>query len=343
MKTKGKTFNIIFNVAVTLIIVATLFFFLRYLVRSGNYEETNDAQVEAYINPISARVGGYIHKINFEEHQFVNAGDTLVTIDNREYLTKVMEAEAALEDSKAKLQVLDAEIMTAKTGTSVNNDMISVAKAKYIEKQHDLKRYKNLLQEEAATVQEFEQMQSKYDVASSEFNASKNNLKTTNSKIIELEAKHGLLKAEIKQKEAQLEFAKINLGYTIILAPYSGRLGRKTIQEGQQIQAGQSLVPIINEDQKWVTANFKETQIENMKVGQDVEIKIDGFEDKIYSGKIEAIAGSTGSKFSLLPADNSTGNFVKITQRIPVKIKFIDKNINEIKAGMNVIVSVKNK
>jgi len=343
MKIKDKTFNIIFNVAVTLTIVATLFFFLRYLVRSGNYEETNDAQVEAYINPISARVGGYIQKINFEEHQFVNAGDTLVTIDNREYLTKVMEAEAALEDSKAKLQVLDAEIITAKTGTSVNNDMISVAKAKYIEKQQDLKRYKNLLKEEAATLQEFEQMQSKYDVASSELNASKNNLKTTNSKIIELEAKHGLLKAEIKQKEAQLEFAKINLEYTVILAPYSGRLGRKTIQEGQQIQAGQSLVPIINEAQKWVTANFKETQIENMKIGQDVEIKIDGFEDKIYSGKIEAIAGSTGSKFSLLPADNSTGNFVKITQRIPVKIKFIDKNINEIKAGMNVIVSVKNK
>lgn len=343
MKTKGKTFNIIFNVAVTLIIVATLFFFLRYLVRSGNYEETNDAQVEAYINPISARVGGYIQKINFEEHQFVNVGDTLVIIDNREYFTKVSEAEASLEDAKAKLEVLDAEITTAKTGTSVNNDMISVAKAKYIEKQQDLKRYKNLLKEEAATLQEFEQMQSKYDVAWSEFNASKNNLKTTNSKIIELESKNGLLKAEIKQKEAQLEFAKINLEYTVILAPYSGRLGRKTIQEGQQIQAGQSLVPIINEDQKWVTANFKETQIENIKVGQDVEIKIDGFENKIYSGKIEAIAGSTGSKFSLLPADNSTGNFVKITQRIPVKIKFIDKNITEIKAGMNVLVSVKSK
>lgn len=343
MKTKGRIFNIIFNISVAIVIVVTLFFLLRYLVRSGNYEETNDAQVEAYINPISARVGGYIQKINFEEHQSVNIGDTLVIIDNREYLTKVMEAEASLEDAKAKLEVLDAEIMTAKTGTSVNNDMISVAKAKYVEKQQDLKRYKNLLQEEAATLQEFEQMQSKYDVASSEFNASKNNLKTTNSKITELEAKHGLLKAEIKQKEAQLDFAKINLSYTVILAPYSGKLGRKTIQEGQQIQAGQSLVPIINEDQKWVTANFKETQIENMKVGQDVEIKIDGFENKIYNGKIEAIAGSTGSKFSLLPADNSTGNFVKITQRIPVKIKFSEQKQNAIKVGMNVIVSVKRK
>lgn len=343
MKTKGKTFSILFNIVVITIIILTILFFVRYLIRSGNYEETNDAQVEAYINPISARVGGYIQKINFEEHQFVNTGDTLIIIDNREYLTKVMEASAALEDAKAHLQVLDAEIATAKTGTSVNKDMISVARAKYLEKQQDLKRYKNLLKEEAATLQEFEQMQAKYDVSASEFNASKNNLKTTNSKIAELEAKHGLLKAEIKQKEAQLEFAKINLEYTVIIAPYSGRLGRKTIQEGQQIQAGQSLVPIINEEEKWVTANFKETQIENMKVGQDVEIKIDGFENKIYYGKIEAIAGSTGSKFSLLPADNSTGNFVKITQRIPVKIKFSDKEINEIKAGMNVIVSVKNK
>ena len=343
MKTKGKTFTILFNAVVIIIIIVTIFFFLRYIIRSGNYEETNDAQVEAYINPISARVGGYIQKIHFEEHQFVNAGDTLVIIDNREYFTKVMEAEAALEDAKAKLYVLNAEVSTAKTGTYVNKDMISVAKAKYIEKEQDLKRYKNLLKEEAATLQEYEQMQAKYDVASSEFSASKNNLKTTNSKITELESKNGLLKAEIKQKEAQLEFAKINLEYTVIVAPYSGRLGRKTIQEGQQIQAGQNLVPIINEDQKWVTANFKETQIENMKVGQDVEIKIDGFEDTIYYGKIEAIAGSTGSKFSLLPADNSTGNFVKITQRIPVKIKFSEKNSNEIKAGMNVIVSVKNK
>ena len=341
MKTKGKTFTILFNTAVGVVIAVTIFFLLRYLIHSSNFEETNDAQVESYINPISSRVGGYIEKINFDEHQLVNAGDTLVIIDNREYTTKVLEAEAALEDAKAKLQVLKADISAAKTGISVNNDMISVAKAKYIEKQQDLKRYKNLLKEEAATLQEYEQMQAKYDVSSSEFSASKNNLKTTNSKITALEATNNLLEAAVKQKEAQLEFAKINLEYTVITAPYSGRLGRKTIQEGQQIQAGQSLVPIINEDKKWVTANFKETQIEDMKVGQDVEIKIDGFENKTYKGKIEAIAGSTGSKFSLLPADNSTGNFVKITQRIPVKILFLDTDISAIKAGMNVIVSVK--
>ena len=342
MKTQsGKKFNLLFKGVVIVIIAVTAFFFIKYMVHSGNYEETNDAQVEAYINPISARVGGYIKSINFEEHQLVKQGDTLIVIDNREYLTKVMEAQAALEDAQARLIVLNAQIRTAQTGTYVNKDMIDAAKAKFTEKQQDLKRYKNLLKEEAATLQEFEQMQAKYDVAQSEYNAAGNSLKTTHSKIEELQANHALLEAEIKQKTAQLEFAKINLQYTIITAPYSGRLGRKTIQEGQQIQSGQSLVPIINENHKWVTANFKETQIEGMREGQQVDIAIDGFDDKTYHGTIEAIAGSTGSKFSLLPADNSTGNFVKITQRIPVKIKFTDTDIANVKAGMNVIVSVK--
>jgi len=341
MSTKSKKFNILFNSVVVIIIAVTVIFFGRYLLHASNYEETNDAQIEAYINPISARVGGYIQKINFEEHTSVKAGDTLVIIDNREYLTKVMEAEAALEDVKARLLVLDAKIKTTQTGTYVNKDMIDAAKAKFTEKQQDLKRYKNLLKEEAATLQQYEEVKAKYDVAESEYNASRNNLKTTGSKIEELEASHGLLKAEMKQKEALLQFAKINLAYTVITAPYSGMLGRKTIQEGQQIQAGQSLVPIINENQKWVTANFKETQIHDMHNGQEADIQIDGFEDKVYHGTIEAIAGSTGSKFSLLPADNSTGNFVKITQRIPVKIRIKEQDLSALRAGMNVIVSVK--
>ncbi|MXN90231.1 HlyD family efflux transporter periplasmic adaptor subunit [Flavobacterium sp. Sd200] len=338
-----KKFNILFNIVVVIIVAVTVIFFGRYLVHASNYEETNDAQVESYINPISARVSGYIKTINFEEHATVKQGDTLVIIDDREYVTKVMEAEAALEDVKARLTVLDAQINTTQTGTYVNKDMIAVAKAKFTEKQQDLKRYKNLLQEEAATLQEYEAIKAQYDVAENEYNAARNNLKTTGSKIEELDAGHALLKAELKQREAALQFAKINLGYTVITAPYSGMLGRKTIQEGQQVQAGQSLVPIINEGQKWVTANFKETQIENMRNGQEAEIKIDGFDDKVYHGTIEAIAGSTGSKFSLLPADNSTGNFVKITQRIPVKIKFKETDLSQVKAGMNVVVSVKDK
>jgi len=341
MNTNRKKFNILFNIVVIAIIAVTVIFFARYIIHARNYEETNDAQVESYINPVSARTSGFINSIRFEEHQLVKKGDTLLIIDSRENLTKVAQAEAELENAKAQLLVLEASIQTAKTGTAVNKNMIYTAKARLIQKEQDLKRYKNLLNEEAATGQEFEQVKANYDVASGEFNATENNLKTTYSKIQELEASHALLQSRIKEQQASLDYAKINLGYTVITAPYSGRLGRKTIQEGQQIQIGQTLVSIINENLKWITANFKETQIHNMKAGQAVDITVDGYEDEVFHGEIEAIAGSTGSKFSLLPADNSTGNFVKIIQRIPVKIKFTQSNTENIKAGMNVIVSVK--
>lgn len=341
MIAKDKRFNILFNIAVFAIIAVTAFYFIRYIIHANKYEETNDAQAEAYISPISARVGGYIKALNFEEHAYVKAGDTLVLIDNREYMATVAGAQAALEDAKARLQFLDAQITTVQSGTYVNKDMINSAKAKFTEKQQDLKRYKNLLQEEAATLQQYEQVQATYDVAQSEYNAAGNNLKTTHAKVNELEASRALLLAEIKQKEAALALAKIDLGYTVITAPCNGRLGRRTLQVGQQVQAGQSLVPIIDEKNKWVTANFKETQVEGMHKGQAVEITVDGFSDKVYNGTIEAIAGSTGAKFSLLPADNSTGNFVKITQRIPVKVRFTDADVSDIKAGMNVEVAVR--
>ena len=341
MDTKGKTFNILFNIAVFATIAITAIYFIRYIVHANHYEETNDAQAEAYISPISARVSGYIKALNFEEHQYVKAGDTLILIDDREYIAKVAEAQAALEDAKARLLFLDAQIGTVQTGTYVNKDMINSAKAKFTEKQQDLKRYKNLLHEEAATLQEYEQVKATYDVAQSEYNAAGNTLKTTHAKVDELQASRALIQAEIKQKEALLDLAKINLQYTVIVAPVSGRLGRKVLQVGQQVQSGQSLVPIIDEKNKWVTANFKETQLEDMHVGQPVEITVDGFSNKTYHGSIEAIAGSTGAKFSLLPADNSTGNFVKITQRVPVKIKLTDADVSAIKAGMNVEVAVK--
>jgi membrane fusion protein (multidrug efflux system) len=165
----------------------------------------------------------------------------------------------------------------------------------------------------------------------------------SHAKITELQSRKPLLAADLKRKTAQLELARINLAYTVIVAPYAGRLGRKTILEGQQIQPGQPLVSIVNEKDKWVTANFKETQINGMYVGQAVDISVDAIDGKVYKGEIEAISASTGAKFSLLPPDNATGNFVKIVQRVPVKIRFIDTDITAIKAGMNVLVSVKKK
>lgn len=335
--------NLILSVVALIVVVVAVAYFINYFLRGAGYLETNDAQVESYINPVSARVGGFIKTVRFDEHQLVKAGDTLVVLDDREYRQRVNEAEAAVDDTHAQLGVLLASIASAQTNTLVNKDQIAGAKARLILQQKDIKRYKKLIKEEAITGADLEAVQSRYDVSVSDYDASQNNLKTSYAKITELQSRKALLAADLKRKNAQLELARINLEYTVVTAPYTGRLGRKTILEGQQIQPGQPLVSIVNEKDKWVTANFKETQVTGMYVGQPVQIRVDAIDDKVYKGEIEAISASTGAKFSLLPPDNATGNFVKIIQRIPVKIRFIDTDIVAVKAGMNVLVSVKKK
>ncbi|XZF14827.1 HlyD family secretion protein [Chitinophagaceae bacterium MMS25-I14] len=335
--------NIVITAIAIILLVAGAVYFFQYWRYSEHYEETNDAQVESYINPVSARAGGYIQRVCFNEHQLVKQGDTLVILDDKEYRAQLEVAEAAIEDAHAQLDVLEANIHSAETGTLVNADQIKGAQARYVQQQQDIRRYTNLVKEEAATGADLEQVKARYDVAESDYSAAQNSLKTNQARISELKTHFALLQADIKRKQAALELAQLNLSYTIIRAPYSGRLGRKNILEGQQIQPGQPLVSIIDEGEKWITANYKETQVADMYVGQPAEIRIDAINGKVFKGKIIAIAGSTGSRFSLLPPDNSTGNFVKIIQRVPVKIEFTDEQAGNIIAGMNVTVAVKKR
>jgi membrane fusion protein (multidrug efflux system) len=335
--------NIIITVAAMLLVVAGAVYFYQYMKYRQHYEETNDAQVESYINPVSARAGGYIQRVCFNEHQLVRQGDTLVILDDREYQAQLQAAEAAMDDAHAQLTVLTAAIHSGETSTSVNRDQIDGARARYVQQEQDIKRYTNLVKEEAATGADLEQVKARYDVAESDFSAAKNGLKTNDAHIAELKTHFALLQADIKRKQAALELARLNLSYTIVRAPYSGRLGRKNILNGQQVQPGQPLVSIINENDKWITANYKETQVADMYIGQPVEIRVDAIAGKVFKGKVIAIAGSTGSRFSLLPPDNSTGNFVKIIQRVPVKIEFADEQANHVIAGMNVTVAVRKR
>ncbi len=324
-----------------LVVVIALIYFVRYLVYAGDYEDTNNAQVESFINPVSARAGGFIKEVLFDEHQKVKQGDTLVILDNREYIQKVKEAESMLEDTRAQQEILDASIKSVQTATLVNRDQINSAKARLWQQEQEVKRFRNLLNDEAVTLSDFEQVQTRYDVSKSDYSAAINGLKTGDSKVRELQARYNSLFAARKRAEALLDLARLNLSYTVITSPYSGYTGRKTILEGQQVQAGQPLVSVVNTNDKWVIANFKETQVHGMYVGQPVRIEADAIPGKTFQGKIEAISASTGSKFSLLPADNSTGNFVKIIQRVPVKIIFNEREVEELKAGMNVKITVK--
>ncbi|ALU26868.1 HlyD family secretion protein [Myroides odoratimimus] len=307
------------------------------------YESTNDAQVEQYVNPINSKVGGYIKTIHFEENQLVKAGDTLITIDNRDYKAVQQEAKASLQSAQSQIDILDANINTLHTNAQVTKVQIEVAKAKLTRQQQEFKRFKNLLEEESTTQQQFDNIKTALDIAVSEYQAAQQAYQAALSKIEDVKAQKLAAISNIKLSEATLDKSNLNLGYTIITAPYTGRIGKKIIQEGQLIQSGQTISYIVNEERgKWIIANFKETQIGKFKIGQSAKITIDAFPDMEFIGEIESISPATGSRYSLLPPDNATGNFVKIIQRIPVRIKLKDNvaKISNLSAGMNANVYI---
>lgn len=312
--------------------------------RLWRYEETNDAQVEEYINPVTSRVSGYIRKIRFEENQDVKQGDTLIIIDNSEYQIQQEEAEASLLNSKAQVEVLESNVQTSLKNASVSHAQIAASKAKLWKQQQEFARYEKLLEAESVTPQHFENIKTALDVARAEYESNLEAYQASLSKVNDIAVQKKVAVAEIRRREAILARNKLDVSYTVITAPYAGKMGRRAIQKGQQIQAGQNLAYIVDhEEGKWVIANFKETQIRHMHEGEVAEIETDAFPGKKFHGSIESLSPATGSRFSLLPPDNSTGNFVKIIQRVPVRIKLTDsrQTINSLRAGMNAIVTVR--
>jgi membrane fusion protein (multidrug efflux system) len=202
-----------------------------------------------------------------------------------------------------------------------------------------------LLQDGAATQQQFDQVKTDYETLLAQTKALQEQRATTGLSTVETSNRVLVNEAEIKRTQAALDFAKLNLSYTVITAPYDGVTGRRTIQEGQLIQAGQTLLSYVRNDSTWVVANYKETQVTKLGIGQKVKLHVDGFDSKEFDGVVTAIAQATGSKFSAIPTDNSTGNFIKVQQRVPVKIEFIknhesDEFLKRFRAGMNVEVRI---
>ncbi|MCW3466663.1 HlyD family secretion protein [Chitinophaga nivalis] len=307
------------------------------------YEQTNDAQVEAYVNPVNVKVGGYIKKIYFQENQLVNPGDTLLLIENNEYDLSLHASRAALEHARAQLAILGANEATLLNNAAVSQSQIDAAKAKLVRQQQEYTRYQNLLKEESTTQQQFDNVKAALDIAEAEYQSVLHTHKTSLSKVNDVKVQRAAVDADIKRQEYLLERNALDMGYTVVTAPYKGRIGRKNIQEGQLVQAGQTMTFIINEAAgKWIIANFRETQVSGFAPGQKAIIQVDAFPDMHFNGEIESISPATGSRFSLVPPDNSTGNFVKIIQRVPVKIRLTDgyDKLAVLLAGMNANVSI---
>ena len=317
-------------------------------------EKSDDAQVEQYISPVNLRASGYIKKIYFKEHQSVKKGDTLLVLDDREYRIRVMEAEAALKDAMAGANVIDASVQTTQTSATVYESAIAEIEIRLAKLEKDRQRYQNLVA--PLFISNFysfsffffqlEQIETEYNATKKKLDATRRQQKAAYSGVNEVQTRKKNTAAAIERAQAALEMAKLNLSYCVVTAPCDGKLGRRALEEGQAVNAGQTITYIMPNTQKWVIANYKETQVEKLHVGQKVVMTVDAFEGKEFEGRISAISGATGSKYSLVPTDNSAGNFVKIQQRVPVRIEFvgISKEDNEkLAAGMMVIVKAQLK
>lgn len=307
-------------------------------------EVTQDAQVEQYLSPVNMRASGYIKKIYFTEHQTVKQGDTLLVLDDREYRIRLMEAEAALKDALAGARVIDASLETTSNSASVYEASLAEIEVRLAKLEKDRIRYRNLVERKAATQIQLEQIETEYAATLKKKEALKKQEKAAYSGVREVASRKASTEAAIQRAEAALEMAKLNLSYTVVVAPCDGKLGRRAMEEGQLINAGQTVTYIIPDTQKWIIANYKEKQMENLYVGQEVEISVDAVKDKTFKGRITAISGATGSKYSLVPTDNSAGNFVKIQQRVPVRIDFEHLSSEEqekLAAGMMTVVKAK--
>ncbi len=354
---KKKTNTKFIIIITVLILVGGIYGVMKY-IHSQGHEETDDAQVEKNMNPIIPRVSGYVNKVYVKDNSFVKKGDTLFTIDKGDYQLKIQEANAAVVSAEGSFASAKEDIGSAMANVAVSNanvqsagGNIETAKIRLGRANSDYARYDNLYKSHSITKQQYEQALATKQEAESQVRILQQQEKASTYQKSVIEAKSRVSNkqtevaaANIKRAQALLEVAQLNLSYTFVTAAIDGQVSKIDIQPGQLVQAGQSLFYIINNSEAWVVANFKETQLNKMVIGQKVTVKVDAYPDYVFEGTITSFSPATGSRFSLLPPDNATGNFVKTIQRLPVKVSLAPSNdpekIKLLRPGMNADVDV---
>lgn len=336
---RNRTFHVLITVIACILVASGIILGIWFYVFNSNHEETNDAQVEQYVTPIMSRITGYVQEVRFEENQFVHKGDTLVIIDNREYKSKLNVALADVQSAKQSSVVAEKNVATTASSTAIGESQLAAAKTNLWKTKLEYERYQALVKDEAATSQQLEKVRADYESAQAHFQEMRERIQSSNLSTSQAQANVPTMQTNIASKQAVADNAALFLSYTIITAPYDGWVGKRTLQPGQMVKEGQSLLSIVSKE-KWITANFKETQLQYLTVGQEVRIQADALSGKEFTGIITSLSPASGARFSLLPPDNATGNFVKIEQRIPVRIqlKETDKHAEFLRAGMNITV-----
>jgi membrane fusion protein (multidrug efflux system) len=356
-KATVKKRNPVFLIILIILLIGGSWFGISKYTHAMHHEETDDAQVSADISPVIPRVSGYVKEVKVKDNQFVKKGDTLLILDDRDYVLKVEQAEAALltaqsnlNSARASTSAAKANIATSQASVGTVEAQIEAARINVWRATQDYERYANLVKDHSITQQQYEQALAAKQTAEKQLNIleeqKKQAARQTNAVSEQTNAtaqQIGIAEASIKQRQVEVDAAKLNLSYTIVTAPDDGLVSRINIQPGQFLQAGQSLFSIVHSDKVWVVANFKETQLNKMTEGQQVEVTADAFGGHKFQARVSSFSPATGSTFSLLPPDNATGNYVKVVQRLPVRIEFTESSdtlIRKLRPGMSVFVDV---
>ena len=331
-------------ITIVVIVAAGIWVASRF-VHLGNVEFTDNAQVRQQIVPVNSRVQGYIKEIRFNEYEPVKKGDTLVIIDDADLRLNVARARADYQNALAGRDVANRSVTSASANVAVSEASITEAKVVMEMAATDLARYEKLLSQDAVTRQQYDGAKTDYEAKKARYEMLSRQRSATSTVVDVNRQRISQSEAGIELAQALLETAKLNLSYTVITAPCDGYTSRKEIQVGQLVQPGQTLIDIVDSNDIWVAANYKETQLRHIEPGSNVEIKVDAIPDVTFNGTVQSISTATGASLSLLPQDNSAGNFVKVRQRIPVRIEFSADNkpddMAKLRAGMNVECFVK--
>jgi membrane fusion protein (multidrug efflux system) len=381
-RTASPGFRIAIIIGVVILLVVG-FFVYRYVT---SYESTDDAEVDGHINSISTRISGHVIKLNVQDNQYVQAGTVLVEIDPADYQVAYERAKADFDDAQAaaaaagvnvpitsvnttsQVSATEADVASSRAGIAAARQQYEAAKAQLaqavandVKAQNDLGRYKQLVDKQEISQQQYDQAvaasrasAAAVDAARATADAAQQQVTQAQGKLVQAEANLSNARtaprqmevtrsraasalAEAQFKKAELDQAQLNLQYTKVTAPVAGVVSDRTVEVGQNVAPGQELMKVIPLNDVWITANFKETQLREMKVGQPVTIEVDASGRK-YKGKVDSLAGASGARFSLLPPENATGNYVKVVQRIPVKIVLDpgENNDQSLRPGMSV-------
>jgi membrane fusion protein (multidrug efflux system) len=313
--------------------------------RSANFVETENAYVTGHVHPVSSRIPGVVTKVMFDDNQLVKAGDVLAELDPADQRVKVDQIQAQIASVQQQIVQADATVEQAKAQASAANAQIAQAQASLVRANQDAARFGQLYntQMKAVSKAELDAATAARAGASADVTARRDNATAAKAQIAAASSARDVLKAQVKVLQAQLQDAQQQLGYNQLVSPVTGRIGKKSIEVGARIQPGQQLAAIVQDD-VWVTANFKETQLPGLQVGQAVKVEVDALPDHELIGRVDSFSPASGNQFALLPSDNATGNFTKIVQRVPVKITFkpedLKKYSGRLAPGMSTVVEI---